>query len=84
MSAKDTEAGGNQPETEQLREEISETREELGETVEALADKGDVKAQAKARASELGQQAQERKAPLAGIAGGVLVLFVLFWLKRRR
>ena len=85
MSANDTESGGGkQTDPEQLREEIAETREELGETVEALADKADVKGQAKEKVGEVTQQAQERKAPIAGIAGGVLVILVLVWLRRRR
>ena len=85
MSDKDTETGGQQADPQELREEISETREELGETVEELAGKADVKAQAKQKADELGQQAHERKAPIAGIGGGVLLLLLLLiWLWRRR
>ena len=83
MSADETQ-GGKQSDTEQLREEIADTREELGETVEALADKADVKSQAKAKASEVTQQAQEQKAPIAAIAGGLLALLLLVWLRRRR
>jgi chromosome segregation ATPase len=46
---------------EQIQEEIAQTREQLGDTVEALASKADVKGQAKARASELKETAQQKK-----------------------
>lgn len=49
---------------EELQEGIAQTREQLGDTVEALARKADVKGQAKARASELKETAQQKKEAL--------------------
>ena len=88
-----TEAGKQNPDPDQLREEIQDTREELGATVEALAEKADVKAQAQEKVDEVKaqaqlkvgavtEQAQQNRTPL--IAGaGVLVALLLLWLIRR-
>jgi hypothetical protein len=96
QAVKDETGVGDRPpsDPDQLREEIQETREELGETVEALADKADVKAhaqekvketqeQAKAKVSEVTEQARERPAPVAAGAAVVLALLLL-WLVRRK
>jgi uncharacterized protein DUF3618 len=95
QAVKDETGVGDRPpsDPEQLREEIQETREELGETVEALADKADVKAhaqekvketqeQAKAKVSEVAEQARERPTPI--VAGAVVVALLLLWLLRRK
>jgi ElaB/YqjD/DUF883 family membrane-anchored ribosome-binding protein len=52
-------------EAAELRKEIEQTRERLGDTVEQLAAKADVKAQAKAKATELAD-AVRSKVALAG------------------
>jgi ElaB/YqjD/DUF883 family membrane-anchored ribosome-binding protein len=44
----------------EIQRDIEETREELGDTAEALAQKADVKGQAKARAEDIRQRAQEK------------------------
>lgn len=59
------------PEPEQIREEIEQTREELGDTVEALASKTDVKAQAKQRLDETRATMSEKKDQLLGKAQSV-------------
>jgi hypothetical protein len=95
QAVKDETGVGDRPpsDLEQLREEIQETREELGETVEALADKADVKThaqekdketqeQAKAKVSEVTEQARERPTPI--IAGAVVVALLLLWILRRK
>ena len=46
-------AAGPPDDPEELKQEIERTREQLGETVEALAAKADVKAQARAKASQV-------------------------------
>jgi hypothetical protein len=57
----------------ELKQEIERTREQLGETVEALAAKADVKAQARAKASQVtgrlkskSAQAKQQAAATAG------------------
>ncbi len=60
------------PEPDQLREEIAETRQELGDTVEALAAKTDVKAQAKQKVEEGKTAVSRNPAPL--IAAGAATL----------
>jgi Protein of unknown function (DUF3618) len=47
---------------EELKQEIERTREQLGETVEALAAKADVKAQARAKASQVTGRLRSRTA----------------------
>ena len=77
-----TDAEKQNPDTEQLREEIKETREELGATVEALAGKADVKAQAQERVEEVKAQAQQNRTPLIAGAGVLLALLVLWRIRR--
>ena len=77
------------PEPERIEAEIEETREDLGDTVAALADKADVKKQAKIKADEAKDRAQERipdpildnPVPVAAAAIGVVVVLLL--LRRR-
>ena len=57
----DQEAAREEPRPpEEIRRDIEETREDLGDTAEALAGKTDVKGQAKARADQIKQRAQEK------------------------
>jgi hypothetical protein len=78
------------PEPEQVEAEIEGTREDMGETVAALADKADLKKQAKLKADEAKDRAQERipdpildnPVPVAAAAIGVVVVLLL--LRRRR
>jgi hypothetical protein len=58
---------------EELRREIERTRRELGETVDALSHKADVK-----------QRVSDNPVPLVAIAGGVVALWLLLRLVRRR
>jgi hypothetical protein len=58
---------------EELRREIERTRRELGETVDALSQKADVK-----------QRVSENPFPLLAVAGGIVAMWVLFRLTRRR
>jgi Protein of unknown function (DUF3618) len=58
---------------EEIRREIERTRRELGETVDALSHKADVK-----------QRVSDNPMPLVAIAGGVVALWLLLRLVRRR
>ena len=58
---------------EELRREIERTRRELGETVDALSHKADVK-----------QRVSDNPMPLVAMAGGVVALWLLLRLVRRR
>ena len=58
---------------EDIRREIERTRRELGETVDALSHKADVK-----------QRVSDNPVPLVAIAGGVVALWILLRLVRRR
>jgi hypothetical protein len=58
---------------EELRREIERTRRELGETVNALSHKTDVK-----------QRVSDNPVPLVAVAGGVVALWLLLRLVRRR
>ena len=58
---------------EDIRREIERTRRELGETVDALSQKADVK-----------QRASDNRVPLVAVAGGVVALWLLLRLVRRR
>ena len=69
---------------EELRREIERTRRELGETVDALSHKADVKGQARIKKDEVRQQVSENPVPLAAVAGGVVALWLLLRLVRRR
>ncbi|MER5312603.1 DUF3618 domain-containing protein [Streptomyces sp. NPDC002773] len=53
------------PTPEELREQVEHARDELGQTVEALAAKADVKAQAKEKATLVGDQLREKAAHAA-------------------
>jgi hypothetical protein len=62
-------------EQSELKQEIERTREQLGETVEALAAKADVKAQARAKASQVTGRLRSRTAQArqqAAVAAGRL------------
>jgi hypothetical protein len=77
------------PDPERIEAEIEATREDLGDSVAALADKADVKKQAKIKADEAKDRAQERipdpildnPVPVAAAAVGVIVVLLL--LRRR-
>jgi hypothetical protein len=77
------------PDPEQVEVEIEETRADMGDTVAALADKADLKKQAKRKADEAKDRAQERipdpildnPVPVAAAAIGVVVVLLL--LRRR-
>jgi Protein of unknown function (DUF3618) len=58
---------------EDIRREIERTRRELGETVDALSHKADVK-----------QRVSDNPVPLVAVAGGVVALWLLLRLVRRR
>jgi hypothetical protein len=58
---------------EDIRREIERTRRELGETVDALSHKADVK-----------QRVSDNPMPLVAMAGGVVALWLLVRLVRRR
>ena len=58
---------------EDIRREIERTRRELGETVDALSHKADVK-----------QRVSDNPVPLVAMAGGVVALWLLLRLVRRR
>ena len=58
---------------EDIRREIERTRRELGETVDALSQKADVK-----------HRASDNPVPLVAVAGGVVALWLLLRLVRRR
>ena len=80
---------------EEIQQEIEQTREHLGQTVEELAAKADVKARARAKATELKARAAEvsgqirhsqvvrRRWPLAAVAAGVAMMAsALVWRRR--
>ena len=58
---------------EDIRREIERTRRELGETVDALSHKADVK-----------QRVSDNPVPLVAVAGGVVALWLLLRLVRKR
>jgi Protein of unknown function (DUF3618) len=68
---------------EELRREIERTRRELGDTVEALSHKADVKEQARQKKDEVRRRVAANPAPLL-VAGGVVALFLVVRLVRRR
>jgi predicted transcriptional regulator len=51
---------------EEIQQEIERTREHLGQTVEELAAKADVKARARARATEMKAKVQARASGVSG------------------
>lgn len=66
------------PTPDELEAEIAVQRAELADTVDQLAHKLDVKAQAKAKLSQLGPQ------QVAVAVGAVLAVGVLVWWRRGR
>jgi chromosome segregation ATPase len=61
-----SEAGQDeQPQPDELRDQVEQTREELGETVAQLAAKADVKQRAYSKAAETRVQAQQTAAKIA-------------------
>jgi ElaB/YqjD/DUF883 family membrane-anchored ribosome-binding protein len=80
----DTPTTQQQQTPEELRREIERTRQELGETVDALSHKADVKEQARIKKDEVRQKVNENPVPLVAVAGGVLALWLLIRLVRRR
>ena len=69
---------------EDIRHEIERTRRELGETVDALSHKADVKEQARIKKEEVRRQVSENPVPLVAVAGGVVALWLVLRLVRRR
>ena len=67
--------------TEELRREVEEAREELADTVTELGQKVDPRPKVEAAQQQAKTAAKSYGPPAAGIA--VLVLVILFWLKRR-
>jgi ElaB/YqjD/DUF883 family membrane-anchored ribosome-binding protein len=59
---------GENPTSEQLREDIAQTREELGDTAAALGAKTDVKSRAKERVDNLKSTVSDKKDHVAGKA----------------
>jgi hypothetical protein len=73
---------------EELQQEIEQTRQRLGETVDELAAKADVKARARARATEVSgwvrrSQLVQRRWPVALAAGILIAGSVAIWRWRR-
>ena len=73
---------------EDLQQEIEQTRQRLGETVDELAAKADVKARARARATEVSgrvrrSQLVQRRWPMALAAGILIAGSVAIWRWRR-
>ena len=69
---------------EELQQEIEQTRQQLGQTVDELAAKTDVKARARARATEVSgrvrrSQLVQRRWPLALAAGVLIAGSVAVW-----
>jgi Protein of unknown function (DUF3618) len=79
----------------ELEQEIERTREHLGDTIDELAGKADVKARARARATEIRARAADvsgrvrdsqlmrRRWPVA-VAAGVLIAGVVIGRRRRK
>ena len=73
---------------EDLHQEIEQTRQRLGETVDELAAKADVKARARAKATEVSgrvrrSQLVQRRWPVALAAGILIAGSVAAWRWRR-
>ena len=68
---------------QELEKEIEQTREQLGQTVEALAAKVDVRARAREKLGQVGQQIRKRPVPVAVSAGALGALVLFFTLGRR-
>ena len=73
---------------EELQQEIEQTRRELGQTVDELAAKTDVKARARAKATEVSgrvrqSQLVQRRWPVALAAGVLIAGSVAVWRWRK-
>ena len=73
---------------EELQQEIEQTRQQLGQTVDELAAKTDVKARARARATEVSgrvrrSQLVQRRWPLALAAGVLIAGSVAAWRRKK-
>jgi len=69
---------------EELQQEIEQTRQQLGQTVDELAAKTDVKARARAKATEVSGRVRrshlvQRRWPLALAAGVLIAGSVAVW-----
>ena len=69
---------------EELQQEIEQTRQQLGQTVDELAAKTDVKARARAKATEVSgrvrrSQLVQRRWPVALAAGVLIAGSVAVW-----
>ena len=69
---------------EELQQEIEQTRRQLGQTVDELAAKTDVKARARAKATEVSGQVRrsqlvQRRWPVALAAGVLIAGSVAVW-----
>jgi hypothetical protein len=74
---------------EELQQEIEQTRQRLGQTVDELAAKTDVKARARAKATEVSGRVRrsplvQRRWPLALAAGVLIVGSVAVWRWKKR
>jgi Protein of unknown function (DUF3618) len=73
---------------EELQQEIEQTRQQLGQTVDELAAKTDVKARARAKATQVSgrvrrSQLVQRRWPVALAAGVLIVGSVAVWRWRK-
>ena len=73
---------------EELQQEIEQTRQQLGQTVDELAAKTDVKARARAAATEVSgrvrrSQLVQRRWPLALAAGVLIAGSVAAWRRKK-
>ena len=69
---------------EELQQEIEQTRQQLGQTVDELAAKTDVKARARAKATEVSERVRrsqlvQRRWPVALAAGVLIAGSVAVW-----
>jgi hypothetical protein len=72
--------------TDELRQEIEQTRQRLGETVDELASKADMKAKARAKATDAKVRAQVmwRHWPEGVAASGLVLAAVAIWQWRKQ
>ena len=74
---------------EELQQEIEQTRQQLGQTVDELAAKTDVKARARAKATEVSgrvrrSQLVQRRWPLVAIVAGAILIGSSFVVRSRQ
>jgi hypothetical protein len=71
---------------DELRREIEQTRQHLGETVDELASKADMKAKARAKATEAKVRVQVmwRHWPEGVAASGLVVAAAAIWQRRKQ